>query len=72
LERLVLDSNEITSIDPLKNCKNLWSLSLNFNKITDLTPLKQLPKLEYLRVDENPVPKEHYLEFLDKYEREVP
>ena len=50
---LVLHSNQITDITPLRSLINLEKLVLGVNRITDITPLSGLTKLERLDLFSN-------------------
>ncbi len=48
LVHLDLDENLVTSLEDLRNLKNLESLFVAFNKIEDIRILTELPKLAYV------------------------
>jgi GTPase SAR1 family protein len=53
LETLILDFNEIESIEPLRELANLKYLNIGFNKVLDLSPLEKLSNLVSLNISNN-------------------
>ncbi len=53
LASLDLESNEITSLDPIKNLKEIQYLNLAGNRIKDISPLASLEGLQYLELSNN-------------------
>ena len=48
------DCTKVTSIEPLRNCKDLEYLEMFSTKVTDLSPLTGLTKLEHLNISRVP------------------
>lgn len=55
LEELVLDGNQLTTLDGLGKCTSLSELSLRSNRVADLAGLSSLTRLDILRVDANKI-----------------
>jgi Leucine-rich repeat (LRR) protein len=55
LKKVVLHTNQIKELEPLRETKNIVFLDLTYNKIEDFTPLKKLDKLAWLSLAENPI-----------------
>eukprot|EP00054_Salpingoeca_dolichothecata_P021261 m.135715 g.135715 ORF g.135715 m.135715 type:complete len:1359 (-) comp23923_c0_seq3:125-4201(-) len=55
LRRLTMYSNNIDSLQPVAQCKNLEYLNVNNNRIQDLTPLSYLSRLKTLSIAGNNV-----------------
>ncbi|ULU01291.1 hypothetical protein L3Y34_001562 [Caenorhabditis briggsae] len=75
LEILSLSVNEVKSLSPLQNCKNLKELYLRKNcieSLDELEYLKDLPSLRTLWIDENPCVGEGGQEYRRKVIRILP
>ncbi len=55
LEKLDVSSNQIKSLEGLKNLANLKELNISKNQIGDFTPLLKLAKLEILDITDNQI-----------------
>lgn len=53
LEKLKVNENEISDLNPLKDLKNLKYLELQRNRIVDVSPLANLKNLEFLKLYNN-------------------
>lgn len=53
LEKLKVNENEISDLNPLKDLKNLKYLELQRNRILDVSPLANLKNLEFLKLYNN-------------------
>ena len=55
IQKLWLDSNQISDISPLKDLINIQNLWLGGNHINDISPLKDLKNIQKLWLDSNQI-----------------